>query len=149
MTNSSGCWLDASIGVPKESNPAVSTVDYEHWLWLDWGFSGGACWGDSVKYQQHYWLNVGLWAEDETWDSPAWNRAPFLNADTYANGWHTLKIYVDGDRIVRFYIDNNLIWTSTKKLHPSLMTSHNVELFGRSSGSAGKSYYDWVKVTTY
>jgi hypothetical protein len=91
----------------------------------------------------HAYFVGGIYAEDGGWDSPAYLS---VAADQYVNGWHTLKVQVGADRIVKFHVDDNLIWTSAKKLHPSMMTGRNVALGWRSSGSAGKAYHDWVRV---
>jgi len=150
ITDQTGCWLGSSIGLTNTTNPTPSSVDLPEGLLFTMEFSGDACWGDSVKYQRHKWFAISLWPEDGTWDYPAWNRAPYLNADSYSStAWHTLRIDITPSRIVNFYCDNKLIWTSVKKINPSMLSNKNVVLGERSSGSAGKAYHDWVKVTTY
>jgi hypothetical protein len=104
---------------------------------------GDACWMDDPTKRRHTYFNMGILADDGTYEAPV----PYsLNADSYANGWHALKIQVKADRSVQFYIDNTLVWTPTKKLHPSMLTGRNVILGIRSSDSAGKAYHDSVSV---
>jgi hypothetical protein len=150
ITNQTGCWLNAGIGLTKTTNPVPTDFDLETGLYFDLGFSGDACWGDSVQYQRHKWFNISILSEDGSYDYPPWYRAPFLNADGYSStSWHTLKVDITPSRTVKFYCDNNLIWTSAKKINSDVLTNKNVVLGWRSSGSAGKAYHDWVKVTTY
>jgi|GEM_PF-2403902 len=145
FTNHAGCWADAGIGLTKVANPSFGSTgqneDYGISLVLD--AIGNACWASPAEKQRHAYFVGGIYAEDGGWDSPAYLS---VAADQYVNGWHTLKVQVGADRIVKFHVDDNLIWTSAKKLHPSMMTGRNVALGWRSSGSAGKAYHDWVRV---
>jgi hypothetical protein len=150
ITDQAGCWVGAEIGLTKTVNPTPTDVDIDYGLYFTLDFSGDACWGDSVQYQRHRWFWMGFVSEDGSYDNPTWNKAPFLNADAYSStSWHTLKVDITPSRIVKFYCDNNLIWTSVKEIDSALLTNKNVQLGWRSSGSAGKAYHDWVKVTTY
>lgn len=147
VSNTSGCWVAPSIGITKSQNPAPVTTnnsDIPSGIRFTLTFEGGACWATPSQYRSHGWFSINIWAEDNTLNSPAtWS----LNGDIYLNGWHTLKIVVQSDRYVKFFCDNNLLWISTKRLHPDLMINKNVLLGDRSSNSAGKAYHNWVKVT--
>jgi parallel beta-helix repeat protein len=84
---------------------------------------------------------MGLYTEEGTWESVSW-----LNADDYTDAWHNFKIAVGSDRIVKFYVDNELIYTSKKKIDETVLQEKKIFLGIRSSGSAGKAYHDYVKV---
>ena len=148
ISNPAGCWVISGLGLTKESNPSPvppgQDGDLPEGLSFCMTYEGGACWGtpDPQQYHAYFWVN--LLAEDGTTDNPG---SYDLNADSYINGWHKMKIVVGADRYVKFYCDGALIWSSTKKLSPSMMTNRNLVLGYRSSGSAGKTYHDWVKVT--
>jgi len=148
VTNPAGCWVTPGIGLTLNTNPTPigSTGDLPTGIYFSLTYEGDACWGTPSQYRRHSYFWIGVYAEDSTINAPAGSYD--LNGDAYANGWHVMKIVVGSDRYVKFYCDNNLIWTSTKRLHPSLMTNRNAVLGFRSSGSAGKSYHDWVRVTT-
>jgi len=53
---------------------------------------------------------------------------------------------VGSDRIVKFYVDNELIYTSKKRINETVLQEKKIFLGIRSSGSAGKSYHDFIKV---
>jgi len=148
VTDISGCWVSPSIGITREVSPVpVTTDDADIASGINFGisFEGDDCWATPAQYRQHGWFGMSIYAEDGTTDSPtSWS----LNADDYLNSWNILKITIQADRYVKFYCNGNLIWTSTKKLHPDLMTGRNILLGSRSSGSAGRAYHDWIKATT-
>lgn len=164
FSNLSGCWAAASIG--KTRTAYANGSGYSEYIsnfgdgaYFAIAADGDACWMTPASYRRHadFWL--GIYAEDGTMEiSPAagtnlpsdWygvDWTTIIQADSFANGWHTMKILINADRIVKFYIDNNLIWQPTKKIHPSVLQSTNLVLGARSSGSAGKAYHDWLKVS--
>jgi len=51
--------------------------------------------------------------------------------------WHNFKIAVGSDRIVKFYVDNELIYTSKKRINETVLQEKKIFLGIRSSGSAG------------
>ncbi len=143
--NLNGCWAEPSIGLTKESNPSTSSTGFSggRGISMTMNASGDACWGTPSEKRGHSYFWLSIYAEDGASESPD---AYSLLADDYINSWHILKIEVTPDSYVKFYIDNNLLWTSTKKLHPDLRQGKHIFLGQRSSGSAGKAYHDWVKV---
>lgn len=147
VTNQAGCWVIPGIGITLNTNPTPvgDTGDIPSGIHFSLTYEGDACWGTPSQYRRHSYFWMHVFAEDSTYDRPG--SYDFV-ADAYANRWVVMKIVVGADRYVRFYCDNNLIWTSTKRLHLSLMTNRNAILGFRSSGSAGKSYHDWVRVTS-
>ena len=142
----SGCWAGPAIGLSLAANPLFGSYgeNEAYGLYFSLEAVGDACWGAPAEVRRHSFFSPGFQAEDGTWDAPA---SFILNADAYANGWHTLKIDVAADRHVQFLVDGTPLWTSDKKLHPDMMTGRNVVLGVRSSGSAGKAYHDWVRVS--
>ena len=148
VTDTAGCWDDAVIGLTPSANPGWTNdgSDNSYGVYFDFNYEGGACWGTPTQYQHHAWFHIAITASDGTWDS-APTYTPQVSADQYIDGWHIMKFVVAANGYVYFYIDNNFIWQSDKPLSQSLMQATNVVLSGRSSGSAGKAYHDWVKVT--
>ena len=146
ITDTSGCWLSASIGMSLDESPSIpsSSESLSRGINFSLGFAGDACWGTDEEYRRQTYLNCSIFDETSNY---AHNEAHSIIASEYANGWYTMKIDILSDRYVKFYIDNNLVWISTSKLHPSLMTNKNVVLGMRSANSAGKAYHDWVKVS--
>ncbi|MBI2566299.1 MAG: SUMF1/EgtB/PvdO family nonheme iron enzyme [Candidatus Schekmanbacteria bacterium] len=141
-----GCWADAQIGLTRDADPSTSEQGFSggHGIWFNLSAVGDACWGAPAEYRRKAWFFGGIVAEDESTEGmPEYT----FDADAYANGWHRLRIEVGSDRSVRFHVDDTLLWTSTKKLHASLLEGRNVVLGSRSSGSAGKAYHDWVRVS--
>ena len=140
FTNLAGCWAGAGIGMtpkPYSSNTSVG-------LTFSLDAAGDACSGIPVDKRGHSYLGARFDAEDGTFEAPV---AYSLLADIYANGWHTLKVVIGTDRAVQYFVDNTLVWSPTKKLNPWLLTGRNLTLGERSSGSAGKAYHDWIKVS--
>lgn len=71
-----------------------------------------------------------------------------LNAENISSAqWHKMKIVIGSDQKVAFYLDDQLVFAPSRKVHPSLMKNKKVLLGFLSSGSAGKAYHDWVKVS--
>jgi len=142
VSNIDGCWVEPSIGITKDANPSNSN-GYRG-AFLSFAFEGGMCWMTPPALQGHSYFRIEIFAEDNTILSYPLST---LNADIYNNGWHILKIMIQSDRYVKFYADNNLLWTTTKKIHPSVLSGRNIILGGCSSGIAGKAYHNWIKVT--
>ncbi|MFN3740594.1 MAG: hypothetical protein ACK4TF_07990 [Thermodesulfovibrionales bacterium] len=148
FSNLSGCWAAASIGITKTAYPEDGsgyTGEYPDGAFMSISSDGDACWMTPSNLRRHAYFWLGIYAEDGTKEYlPNWS----INADKYVNGWHTLRIVINSDRTVKFYADNDLIWQPSKKIHPTVLEGRNIVLGSRSSGSAGKAYHDWVRVTT-
>ncbi len=146
VTDLTGCWVQIRAGLTSETNPLDpgNSGDVQSVAAMQLNFYGDACWGAPQQYRRHSYLIPGILAEDGTYDGV--NEFD-INADQYANAWHIMKIVVQADRFVKFYMDDILVWSSSKKIHPSKMISRNVVLGDRSSGYGGKAYHNWVKVS--
>jgi hypothetical protein len=149
FTNLSGCWASASIGLTEVAYPngiGYSDVgqEFPRGAVIAISSEGEACWGTPAEFRKHSWVYAGIYAEDGQGEGLTnWT----INADKYTNGWHTLQIAIQPDRTVKFFIDGDLLWQPTKKIHPSVLEGSNIVLGARSSGSAGKTYHDWISVT--
>jgi parallel beta-helix repeat protein len=104
-------------------------------------YDGDACWATPPEKRRHAYFIMGLYTEEGTWESVSW-----LNADDYTDAWHNFRIAVGSDRIVKFYVDDELIYTSKKRINETVLHEKKIFLGIRSSVSAGKSYHDYVKV---
>ncbi|MCW7079393.1 MAG: PKD domain-containing protein [Canidatus Methanoxibalbensis ujae] len=146
VTDVTGCWDDAIIGITRQNTPTgespCPTESYPLGVYTGIFYTGDACWATPVEKRRHAYFRAALYAEDGTSESVGYN----LSADDYINGWHSYKIVVGSDRYVKFYVDGDLIYASKKKLHPDVLNKKKIFLGVRSSGSAGKSYHDFIKV---
>lgn len=145
ISNMGGCWAGPSIGLTRASNPTTGSTGFSGNVGINMTmhYEGDACWATPAEKRRHSYFNLYVYAEDGNYESPTVHS---LSADDYVNSWHKLKIEVTPANYVKFYADDNLLWTSTKELHPDLRQGRNIYLGERSSGSAGKAYHDWVRV---
>lgn len=145
-SNQAGCWAEASIGFKKTiaTSGDCKNENYtnENGLSYNFAYDGDACWAAPAETRRHAWLRISYQADDGTTESMAQK-----NADSYINGWHTMKVVINADHIPSFYMDSTLIYTGTKKLAYSALSKNRVYLGERSSGSAGKAYHDWVRLS--
>jgi hypothetical protein len=146
FTDLSGCWSEASMYISRNDSPATSSTQ-EPETGIRWYLAarGDACWTDQQVLRRHAWFSFSLYAEDGSIESSGGYGV--MSADNYVNGWHKAKFTVREDRHVEFYINDTLLWTSTKKVHTSILTGKRLVLGERSSASAGKTYHDNVLVT--
>jgi len=154
VTDESGCWNQATFGLVGSNEPSgegsCPDSDYKRGAQINICYVGDACWGSPAKYRRHAYLGFGFWAENGNWagvymEGPT-EEGPNINADEYVNGWHNYKIKVDESWHVSFYVDDKLIYESEKRIAPDILTEKRLYLGERSSGSAGKSYHDFIKV---
>ena len=135
----SGCWNEPLIGL------AVNDTS-EHLnngiIYVSQPVVGDACWGAPTSYRRHAYFSIGYKGADGEWEK---SESYSLLADEYLNGWHRWKIYIGEDRKPEFYVDDNLVY---KAATPMTATLDNVVIVlgNRSSGSAGKSYHDWIRL---
>lgn len=145
VTDVAGCWNSPVIGLTRQSKPTgegvCPTESYPMGVIFGTEYDGDACWGTPPEKRRHAYFIIGLYTEEGTWESVSW-----LNADNYTDAWHNFKIAVGSDRIVKFYVDNELIYTSEKRINETVLQEKKIFLGIRSSGSAGKSYQDYIKV---
>jgi hypothetical protein len=149
LTDETGCWNSPSLGITKE--PYAGGLGFANPEPLEWAdgvfaaitYDGDACWGTPEEYRRHAYFWGGFYAEDETFEQmQSWSEP----ADSYVNDWHNLGIDIGSDRYVKFYVDGAILWESSKRIHPALLTGRNIYLGSRSSGSAGKSYHDFIRM---
>ena len=145
VTNVGGCWDSPVIGLTRQNEPTgegvCPTESYPMGVIFGTEYDGDACWATPSEKRRHAYFIIGLYTENGTWESVGW-----LNADDYTDAWHNFKIAVGSDRIVKFYVDNDLIYTSEKRINETVLQEKKIFLGIRSSCSAGKSYHDYVKV---
>jgi hypothetical protein len=145
VTNVAGCWNSPVIGLTRQNKPTGVGVcpseDYPMGVIFGTEYDGAACWGTPPEQRRHAYFIIGLYTKEGTWENVSW-----LNADNYTDAWHNFKIAVGRDRIVKFYVDNELIYTSEKRINEKILDEKKIFLGIRSSDSAGKSYHDYVNV---
>ena len=145
VTSVAGCWNSPVIGLTRQNTPTgegvCPTESYPMGVIFGIEYDGDACWATPEEKRRHAYFIIGLYTEDGTWESVSW-----LNADNYTDAWHNFKIVVGSDRIVNFYVDSDLIYTSEKRINETVLQEKKIFLGIRSSGSAGKSYHDFIKV---
>jgi hypothetical protein len=145
VTSVAGCWNSPVIGLTRQNTPTgegvCPTESYPEGVIFGIEYDGDACWATPEEKRRHAYFIIGLYTEEGTWESVSW-----LNADDYIDEWHNFKIVVGSDRIVKFYVDNDLIYTSEKRINETVLQEKKIFLGIRSSGSAGKSYHDFIKV---
>lgn len=147
VTNMAGCWDTAAIAVTRNDATPYEPSDCPGEYYYNFGvrfrlyYAGDACWCTPSELRRHAYFDLGLYTEDESGEGEN-----YINADDYINGWHNLKIVVGEDRFVSFYCDDDLIYTSEKRIHEDALQNEKIYLGERSSGSAGKVYHDYIKV---
>ena len=154
FTDLSGCWNGAAIGL---ANPTYqSWGGYDPTLYFTLFSNGDACWGSNSSSRRHallmcqYPIDSGNGWENFGYPDPNVSNPQIYIADQYANGWHTLKIAVDPNRMPKFYIDNTLVYSGIHRLSNNVDLQNSALWLGeRSSGSAGKSYHDNIKLNAY
>ena len=147
VTNVAGCWDTAAIAVTRNDATPYEPSDCPGENYYNFGvrfrlyYAGDACGCTPPELRRHAYFDLGLYTEDESGEGEN-----YINADDYINGWHNLKIVVGEDRFVSFYCDDDLIYTSEKRIHEDALQNEKIYLGERSSGSAGKVYHDYIKV---
>ncbi len=144
-----GCWAGASVGI---ANPTYQSSwgGYEPYLTVGIQANGYACWGSPVPTQGHTIFYGDYIIDGGGWETIGDLSVAPIYIDQYANGWHTMKIEVDQNRMPKFYVDNVLLYTGTQPIASSVFSENRKIIIGdRSSGSAGKAYHNWVKLSPY
>ena len=150
VTNIAGCWDAAVIGLTKENTPYMDHPNCPsegYYTGLKFGifYTGDACWATPQEKRRHAYFDISLLTEDGSGEGPG---SYAINADDYIDGWHNLKIVVGEDGFVSFYCDDKLIYKSEKRISEDILQDKKIYLGQRSSGSAGKAYHDFVKITS-
>jgi len=132
-----GCWVHNRLGLTNrvvyDSGDCLGD-GFKHLALANFYLIGDACGGAPVDKRQHSYING--WKMD--------NYA--FVADSYVNGWHTLKAIIDTQFYVHIYIDNVFVGRSSEPIPLEYRTNPYLYLGARSSGYGGKAYMDWVKV---
>lgn len=145
VTNPAGCWVDAFIGLTKDNSPAVNSLcSVPKGILFRIYYAGDACWQTPADKMRHAYLDGGFYTEGGAWESIG----AYVSADAYIDSWHKLKVVVGEDRDVEFYVDDTQIYSSTNKIDPAILEGKKINLDGRSSGSAGKVYHDYIKLAS-
>jgi hypothetical protein len=141
--NLSGCWLGAWIGI------ADTVVDgtwggYDRLLEFGIEAAGDGCWEIPEQYRRHSWF-VGSYRTDQGIEHVGGADWPNrINADAFDNAWHSFRVRVDSATwIPQFYADENVIYTGSQPLAPSVRSvPHPLAAHGNSLGWAGRAYHD-------
>lgn len=102
--------------MPNLNNPRVDGA-YVDPLRGDPSFIAGVFFTDDGNYNQRPpSLGLSIRAEDGTGDGYTYSS----DASKYENEWHTYRISIQPDGYVEFYMNETLIWASTKKIDKTL-----------------------------
>jgi hypothetical protein len=145
--NPEGCWAAMDFGLSLDPHPDGAGYSDETGGRRGVQFAvlgvGNGCWGTPAEYRPHVYLAARVMTAEGTLDT---HGEYALLADDYADGWHVFAIEITGDRLVRFRVDGDLVWASTERLAPEIVAGRNLIIQGRSSGSAGRAYNDWIRL---
>lgn len=151
VANPAGCHCEAYLGLTRDPgrwmNALGSVGDGGDGIVTGINFAGDACWGTPMELRRHVWWGAGFFADDGRFVASHELLAKEAQlADDLANRWVKLRIEVDAERSVRFFADDRLMWAPEAKLHPDVLRGQRIVLKGRSLGTAGKAYHDWVRL---
>jgi len=146
VTNPQGCWADDWFGLTTPNTPSGSgvcpTEDYSKGIYFGIEYAGDSCSGTPVDKRRHAYIKGAFLNENGNWESIG----DYRNGDAYINGWHKFAISVGANRQVKFYVDNIQVYSSITKISSDVLKDKKVIIGGRSSGSAGKAYNDYIKI---
>jgi hypothetical protein len=146
-SNPTGCWAGASIGL---ADPLYqSWGGYNSTIYLGFSANGDACWASPSGTFRHAILYGGYLSSTGAWESFGDLNVSPIYVDSYLNKWQTIKIVVGSDNKPCFYIGGTLFYKGTNPLSSQILSrNNNIFLGERSSGSAGKAYHNWIKLST-
>ena len=138
----SGCWVGATFGIAS-STVLTDTGGIPPAIGITHEAIGPLCWMDPDKQGhgriRYYIINEsGMTESFDILDS---------QADSDLGSWHTYGIYIRPDRIVEFYKDGELVYT-TKSMVSTAYNDMPIVLGARSHSSYGPALHDNVKVYT-
>jgi hypothetical protein len=148
FSDTNGCNAEAAIGI---GNPTLQGWGgYDPYIYFSISAMGHSCGTIAAALRGHAYFfgSFATGSGAETFYPTEGAPTTFL-ADDYANGWHTLKIVVNGSSQIRFYVDAVLVYTGTQAISSTVATgAYPLWLGSQSSGDAGKAYHDFVTITT-
>lgn len=140
-----GSCVCPGIAVSKEMDPVLVEGEIPTGISMRLVFAGYKAFWFDPALRGHTWFLMDFISDNENVVSSG-----YLQADDYADNWHTMKIEVTPTRYVKFTCDGKLIWAPFNRLHPDMMTPKNVVLGYTSDGNAGTcagvAYHNWIKV---
>lgn len=140
--NPAGCWNTASIGMTRGSYDAAHDQHHAA-ISLMLTAVGDACWATAPARRRHGHLDAYYLGAQGMVAAISERRA-----DQYMNGWHRLRISVSPALLPSFSVDGEVVFTGTVPLSTLIAARpQSIVLGARSSGSAGRSYHDWVRWT--
>lgn len=148
ITSTNGYCVCPGLGITQmtfyPSQPPAHAQEVVLGTYFRFMYAGyDAIWVPSA-YRGHAWIQAGYINNENK--SIALGEYT-VSADKYANGWHKVKISVNQEHSIRFFIDNELIWAPEDAINYKLLKSKNLVMGFTSSGLAGKAYHNYVKVT--
>jgi hypothetical protein len=148
FSDTNGCYAEAAIGI---ANPTLQGWGgYDPYIYFSISAMGHSCGtiASALRGHAYFFGSFATASGAETFYPTEGSPTTFL-ADDYANGWHTLKIVVNGSSQIRFYIDAVLIYTGTQNISSTIATgAYPLWLGSRSSGDAGKAYHAYLTIIT-
>jgi len=146
LQNESGCWNKAGYELVESNDYREGDVRGKgRILRMEIRYTGDACWAEPEEYRRHAYIFFGFITEDGEWDmgtSANYN----LQRDDLVDGWHRYRVVVDNEGYVSFYVDEELLYRSSKKIDLEKLLDCYLNVGFGSSGSAGKSYHDFIRI---
>ena len=151
LQDPAGCWASAGFKLSSSNQPLgennnCPTTDYPWFLHIHMGYAGDACWATPEQYRRHGYLNFAFQTEDGDLDEGPSAGDGTIQRDDLIDGWHNYKVVINQDYTVSFIVDDEIIYTSIDKIDADLLNNCYLILGSRSSGSAGKTYHEYVKI---
>lgn len=142
--NSQAAFVAGEIGLAKDDSPITDAGCQKFSKGLTLGIvAGNPCAGvDCSRPESNIGAEIqaAIYTDDQTWEKKQ------LDISGVLNGWHTLKIVVDGNRYVKFYVDSSLKLSFSKRINSEMMNGGKKALIGGMSDTVGKCYFDYINI---
>jgi len=152
LKNSRGAFISPEIGVTRNPYVAVEPNKIEAGMSMQLIYIGKDIPGVPPLLQEHTYVVMSALADEGALGNGN-GEDEYISSGNYAfvadqvgDGWHTMKIVLNGARQIAFYLDGQLIWSPKEKVHPTLLNKKNVLIGFTSPAPYGKAYHNYVKV---
>ena len=130
ISDPTGCWTEIYVGMNTGQTTGQPEGQMDARGLVGFRYDGDACWATDPEYRRHASFNAyGI------------GRELAEAADDYIGAWRELSIEILDDYRVRATLGETLVSESFDVIDPNYRSGF-LQLFGRSSGSAGKTYMD-------
>lgn len=144
IANPAGFCVCPGLGITaKPYNPNINLEVIPLGAYFRIMYAGSDATWVPLKNRGHAWIQAGYLNTQGKINSTV---DYGINADSYANAWHIMKIVITQEHRIRFYINDELIWAPSEKIQANMLRDRNLLLGFTSSGFAGKAYHNYVKI---